>query len=182
MWNGQGSIEASRKRPWWSMSQWECIVTGVAPSLQNWWQAVRSAVGSTPMRSRHRTFGAACPCIFFKVQASARCFQKLQAQVPAARMEALFFALFSGPHLRKGPFLSSWSPCVSSPACASCLSLAGAETGASPVLSCRPAHRVPRGPRRADADRNGVSCNHGASACGGRGAASAARCAQGADP
>lgn len=93
-----------------------------------------------------------------------------------------FWALFSRPHLRKRPFLSPCPPCVSSPACASCLSLAGAETGASPALSCRSAHRVPRGPQKADADRNGVSCNRGASACDGRGAASAARCAQGADP
>ena len=31
------------------------LVTGVAPGLQNQWQAERSAVGSTPMRLRHST-------------------------------------------------------------------------------------------------------------------------------
>ncbi len=129
-----------------------------------------------------QNFRGCVPLHFFQSASKRSVFPEAAGPGACSSHGSTFFALFSGPHLRKGPFLSSWSPCVSSPACASCLSLAGAETGASPVLSCRPAHRVPRGPRRADADRNGVSCNRGASACGGRGAASAARCAQGADP
>lgn len=37
------------------------VVTGVAPGLQNRWQALRSAVGSTPMRPRQKAYFRTSP-------------------------------------------------------------------------------------------------------------------------
>ena len=35
-------------------NSWKCFVTGVAPSLQNWWTFERSSVGSTPIHFRQK--------------------------------------------------------------------------------------------------------------------------------
>ena len=56
------------------------VVTGVAPGLQNRWQALRSAVGSTPMRPRQETHIRTSPKNFGSRRLEQKNLLRLQLQ------------------------------------------------------------------------------------------------------